>query len=319
MTEIASGRKDYSRRFDTCDHQHEPAPVLAAALDYAAQGWAVFPCLPNAKEPATKRGFKDATTNPATIRRWWLARPDYNVGVATGIISRVFILDVDGANGAQTLADLEAEHGSLPTTKCSITSAGCHLWFRADGYTQSSAARLGPGLDVRADGGYVIAPPSIHPDGSVYRWSNGTPPAPATDWLLRLARTRTVAPTPNSTPDRTSSRRRDVLARVGNYGLAALESEIDLLANAPLGTRNHALNRASFCLHQLVAGGELDRAIVHDRLVAASHANGLMADPLTGRDPSNEPLQAALVLACSTPVTVGVPHDSQIRNLRSSD
>jgi hypothetical protein len=277
MTEIASERKDYSRRFDTCDHQHEPASALTAALDYAAKGWAVFPCLPNAKEPATKRGFKDGTTNPATIRRWWLARPDYNVGVATGAASVLLVLDIDGSVGAETLRDLEQRYGALPETACSITSSGCHLWFSISDAVPSTARRLGSGLDIRADGGYVIAPPSVHPDGSSYRWLNSTPNTPAPSWLIRIARTRPQRPPP---PGQHVSWAH--CGPPGAYGLAALESEIDLLAYASPGTRNHALNRASFCLHQLVAGGELDRALVHERLIAASHTNGLMTDPADG-------------------------------------
>jgi hypothetical protein len=76
--------------------------LLQAALDYAARGFMVFPILPTSKAPACRRGFKDATTNPATIRRWWIAQPDYNIAIATGLISRVWIFDVDGATGALT-------------------------------------------------------------------------------------------------------------------------------------------------------------------------------------------------------------------------
>ena len=71
--------------------------LLQAALDYAARGFMVFPLWPRSKEPACKHGFKNATTNPATIRRYWLAQPDYNIAIATGIVSGVWILDVDGA------------------------------------------------------------------------------------------------------------------------------------------------------------------------------------------------------------------------------
>ena len=77
-------------------------------------GSSVFPLLPMSKEPACRRGFKDATTNPATIRRWWLAQPDYNIAIATGLISGVWVLDIDGAIGAVTLRDLEAKNGNLP-------------------------------------------------------------------------------------------------------------------------------------------------------------------------------------------------------------
>ena len=146
----------------------------------------VFPLLPMSKAPACRRGFKDATTNPATIRRWWIAQPDYNIAIATGLISGVWIFDVDGATGALTLCDLEAKNGNLPATWISITSAGPHFWFQATAEIQSSAGRVGDGCDVRGEGGYVLVPPSIHPDGPVYRWSNDVPIAPAPDWLISI-------------------------------------------------------------------------------------------------------------------------------------
>src|SRR5665811_1384776 len=102
---------------------------LQAALDYAARGLPVFPCVPRDKTPATKRGFHDATMNPATIRRWWLAT-NYNIGIRTGAASGVFVIDIDGNDGAASLYALEAEHGALPATPEVITARGRHLWFK---------------------------------------------------------------------------------------------------------------------------------------------------------------------------------------------
>jgi hypothetical protein len=249
---------------------------VAAALDYAARGFAVFPCWPMSKEPATKRGFKDATTNPATIRRWWLANPGYNVGIATGIASGVWILDVDGRDGATSLADLEAEHGPLPDTLVSIASSGCHLWFRYTCPIQCSVGRIGHGLDVRGDLGYVLAPPSVHPDGPVYCWTNDRPLAIAPDWLVAL--TRKPVPKPITSKITVPSRP----GHSGDYGKAALDYEVAELARTMKGGRNHALNHASFRLHQLVAGGELNEAEVRKRLFAAATTNGLMDDPQDG-------------------------------------
>ena len=253
--------------------------TLATALDYAARGWAVFPCWPRTKAPACQRGFHLATTNPATIRRWWLANSDYNVAIATGIRSSVWILDVDGALGAIALAVLEARHGRLPSTLTSVTGGGCHLWFSTNRPIPSSAGRIATGLDVRGEGGYVLAPPSVHPDGPVYTWRNARSPTPAPSWLVRL----TLPPSP---PTARLSIVRSPTAHhsgpCGAYGKAALEYEIAALDSTPPGARNHALNRASFCLHQLVAGGELDGADVRNRLIAAATACGLMSDPQDG-------------------------------------
>ena len=257
--------------------------LLAAALDYAGgNGWSVFPLWPRSKEPACKHGFKNATTNPATIRRYWLAQPEFNIGVATGLISGIWILDTDGTIGAETLRDLEARHSPIPSTLTSLTSRGPHLWFRADRPIQSSAARVGLGLDVRGDGGYVLAPPSVHPSGRIYTWSvdcsiNALAIAP--EWLVALTRKRPTI------SERALATMRAPLQHHGSpgaYGKAALQYEISALASTLPGARNHALNRAAFSLFQLVAGGELDEAEVINRLIEAAFANGLMSDPNDG-------------------------------------
>jgi Bifunctional DNA primase/polymerase, N-terminal len=252
--------------------------LLQAALDLAARGLMVFPCLPMGKAPACRRGYKDGTTNPATIRRWWLAQPDYNIGVATGLLSGVWVLDIDGAIGTATLRNFEIAHGMLPPTLFSITGRGRHLWFCATGEIQSSAGRVGDGLDVRGDGGYVLAPPSVHPDGPIYRWGNDLPIASAPDWLIQLTRKRPTI------SERALATMRAPLPHCAAqpYGRAALEYEITALAGTPNGRRNCALNAAAFSLFQLVAGGELNESEVLNRLIEASFANGLMTDPDDG-------------------------------------
>jgi Bifunctional DNA primase/polymerase, N-terminal len=248
--------------------------LLDVALDYAARGWAAFPLQPRTKEPATKRGFYDATTNPATLQRWF-ARFYYNVGIRTGAASGVFIVDIDGEAGASNLRALEAEHGPLPATLASITARGQHLWFRAAGEIPCSTGRVAPGIDVRADGGYVVTPPSVHPNGAVYRWIDySIPPTIPPDWLIRLAQRpqRIAAP---AAPINFAS-------NSDAYGRAALEREIEALSQVEKGARNHALNLVSFRLHQLVAGGELSADEVQQRLLDAAQANGLMSDPEDG-------------------------------------
>jgi hypothetical protein len=249
--------------------------LLSIALDYAARGFAVFPCLERSKAPAIGRGFYSATTNPATIRRWFLNCPQFNLAIATGLVSSVWVLDIDGSNGAQSLLELEAQFGPLPATLTSITSTGCHLWFCADRSVPSTAGRIGAGLDTRGCGGYVLAPPSVHPDGPVYRWGNERDIAIAPEWLMQRACRK--PPAVPAAPVLNSTIRRPV-ASPGAYGRAALERECQALACEARGGRNHALNRASFRLHRLVAGGELNAAEVVDGLVAAATANGLVED-----------------------------------------
>jgi Bifunctional DNA primase/polymerase, N-terminal len=194
----------------------------------------------------------------------------YNLAIATGIISGVWALDVDGGDGAATLAELESEFGALPPTSTVITSAGCHLWFRADRPLPSTVGRVGRGLDSRADGGYILAPPSQHPDGPIYRFGNDDALACAPEWLIHRA-CHKPAPAPPMIADRSP------LITSTAYGRAILVRECKALARAPCGTRNHALNRASFSLHQLVASGDLDLAEVRNGLIDAATANGLIA------------------------------------------
>jgi hypothetical protein len=164
--------------------------LLDASLSLAERGLAVFPCKPRAKVPATADGYKSASRDPALIRKWWGNNPAFNVAVATGAISNVFVLDVDGEEGEETLARLEKDHGPLPATVEALTAAGRHFYFRlpTNVCVGNSVGRIGPHVDTRGDGGYVVAPPSVHPCGRPYAWSvDGgdaflEPPA----WLLEL-------------------------------------------------------------------------------------------------------------------------------------
>ena len=164
--------------------------TLAAALQYASRGWQVLPLKPRDKAPATK--FSEATSNPAKLQRWFGQSYPYNVGVLTGLVSGVFILDIDGSNGAFSLADLEREFGPLPRTLISFTSSGCHLWFKCDRPIKSSVGKIATGIDIRGDGALVAAPPSIHETGAVYRWSDA-PIADAPAWLIELTRKKPIS------------------------------------------------------------------------------------------------------------------------------
>jgi putative DNA primase/helicase len=127
---------------------------------------------------------------------------------------------------------------------------------------------------VKTEGGYAMVPPSLHPDGAIYHWVNDEPIAPPPEWLLKL--TRKPPQPPVDLPSRTHN------GPPGRYGAAVLQREIESLAATAPGSRNHALNRASFSLHQLVAGGELDGSDVERELLTAAARNGLMADPQDG-------------------------------------
>jgi hypothetical protein len=180
--------------------------MVRFALALARKGLAVLPCWPRGKLPITKHGCKDASTDPAKIESWWNYNPTANIAVATGAISSIFVLDVDGLDAETALAKLEAEHGALPATVEAITARGRHIYFKmpaAD--VRNSASRIAAGIDVRGDGGYVLAPPSMHPSGRHYAWSVDSAGAfaAAPIWLLQMIATPAVTATnamPRVTP-----------------------------------------------------------------------------------------------------------------------
>jgi hypothetical protein len=169
-------------------------PLGTAALKLARKGLRIFPCVERGKEPAIADNLKRATTDPNTLSGWWRTR-NFNIGLATGEGSGVWVLDVDGEEGEATLRELEAAHGALPPTVEAITGKGRHLYFRWPQGTEIRNAQLRddvPGLDWRGNGGYVLAPPSIHPSGRPYCWSVDAADefADAPDWLIVLVTSR---------------------------------------------------------------------------------------------------------------------------------
>ena len=158
--------------------------LLRAALGYARRGVPVFPCEPGGKRPLTPNGFWEATTDERVVQRWWGRWPSANVGVPTGEASGLLVLDVDAGDGLGSILDLERRRGVPPRTARARTGGGGeHLYFAfpADEEVRNSQGYLGPGLDVRGAGGYVIVPPSrtIGP----YEWVDRSRPAEA-GWLL---------------------------------------------------------------------------------------------------------------------------------------
>jgi len=164
----------------------EPNPFLEAALEYARRGWAVFPLGARSKSPLKgSNGLNDAATNPNTIRRWWAEWPDANVGIRTGEVSDLVVVDIDPrSQGNATWDYLIAQYSPISATAEVFTSrGGRHLYFRHA--FMAAKGILGPGIDIKSDGGYVVAPPSIHPNGQPYEWeARGEGPTELPDWLV---------------------------------------------------------------------------------------------------------------------------------------
>jgi hypothetical protein len=167
--------------------------LSSAALAIAQRGLAVFPCRARDKIPITRHGCLDASTDTAQVSAWWKQYPAANIGIATGSKSSVWVVDIDGMDGERSLGGILDEYkAKLPQTVESITgSGGRHIFFRLPDYDapviKNSARQLGAGLDIRGEGGYVIAPPSIHPNGRTYAWSvdSGSSFVEAPIWFLQ--------------------------------------------------------------------------------------------------------------------------------------
>lgn len=264
--------------------------VLTAALAYAAQGWPVFPCAPDTKAPLTPHGFRDASTDPARIRRWWTRWPDAMLGLPTGAASGVFVIDLDvdptkGLNGIAEIERLEAFHGRLPDGPAATTPrGGAHLFFRHDPErpVRCSTGKIAPGIDVRADGGFVVLAPSFRGDGGAYAWiappfrDIDFPDAPG--WLLDLLDRPKAAPVPAAPVTHRQSVDLDPRRRA--YALAALGREAEAVANAPEGGRNARLNEAAHALGNFVGAGVLDEGEVFEALSAAAREAGLAGNEI---------------------------------------
>lgn len=262
--------------------------LLVAALDYARRGWHVFPlhgivrgrctcgrrdCSSPGKHPITRHGVKDATSDPRVINEWWRRWRQANIGIATGNASGLVVIDIDLP---LALASLDAVMRRVPSTLVSLSGGGgIHLLLGAPGdrLLHNHASRLPgigndlPGIDLRADGGYIVAPPSIHRSGRRYEWLDvNAAIAPAPEWLkqpersyVELGGVASVNFDGDGTP----------------YGLAVMRDELDRLRAAQIGTRNHQLNRSTFVLAQLVAGGEVLEAAVRAAVIGAALGIGL--------------------------------------------
>lgn len=269
------------------------AQLCAWALCLAELGWHVFPLRPNTKRwpalhghahcPKTgicrdqHQGWEQrATTDPARIQRCWAQAP-FNIGVATGP-SGLVVVDLDqpktgeqlpeswsrrGArSGFEVLALLAADAGEIVPETYTVTtpSGGWHLYFRAPAGTQfrNTGRRLGPLIDTRAGGGYVVAPGSTLPEGA-YELYDDSEPAELPGWLVQA-----LAAEPSvelSGPDEIAC------AHPSSYVAAALRAEEKRVAAAKPGQQNHTLYLAALALGRLVAGGAVEadtvRTVLH--------------------------------------------------------
>lgn len=264
--------------------------MRSEALRYIERGWRIFPvhglvegrcscerpdCSSPGKHPLTRHGLYNATTDAGTVERWFETWAFANTAIATGRESDLVVVDIDLPKAEPSLERLQELDRALPETLTILTGGGGrHLYFshphrpipntsgRLPGITESL-----PGLDVRSDGGYVVAPPSLHVSGRRYEWSTREASINALpDWFREPERaplsTLAVGPA-------------DYTGNGSAYGLYVLGAELAQLRAAVPGTRNHALNRSAFAVAQVVAGGELDEHHARSELLTTALSIGL--------------------------------------------
>jgi hypothetical protein len=162
---------------------------MKAALDYGRLGWSVIPIAHRGKQPLIRwQVFQHRRPDPTEIAEWFTHWPDANLAVVTGVVSGLVVLDLDPQHGGEaSIAQLERTKGPLAeTVEARTGGGGRHFYFAHSGEILRNRVGIAPGLDLRGDGGYVVAPPSIHASGEPYRWERSPDVcrlAALPDWL----------------------------------------------------------------------------------------------------------------------------------------
>ena len=268
--------------------------LLNAALEYANAGIAIMPCAERGKKPALDRTGKEhaaATSDTDQIIKWWDALyPQSNIGIAC-TANRLAVIDIDGEAGIEWIHDNQLP---MPQTWTATTARGFHYYYRWPmGGARIKTCQIAPKLEIRGAGAYVIAPPSIHPDGNSYQWSPercdwGSLPALPPEWVTLVGGSVFISldedgkPEPPAPPDNVTylqgSPARNQAPLDNTVALKRLKGLAGHLAATPKGSRHQALYTIARTLGQLVASSHLTHAEIHDALYAAAVVNGLLAE-----------------------------------------
>lgn len=248
--------------------------------ELAGRGLFVFPLVRDEKRPLTRHGFKEASRDPYQLERWWTEGSTHNAGIATGRSSGVVVVDLDGERGIASFARYVL--AGLPPTWCALTAGGVHLYFAHPDTSDlpNTVHKLGPNIDTRGDGGYVVAPPSSLACGLAYRW------------LLAPWQLDQPAPLPRSVheawrPARSTKAPQFEARRAfapGTDGdpraLAMLDRWAQQLAHAGQGTRDALLTKLAYAAGARVLEGRLMQSAAERALLDAIAAWG----PVSNRD-----------------------------------
>lgn len=246
----------------------EATPTLDAAMRYAGRGFSVIPVVARGKRPAGLwKAYQSERASEGDLETWFGKGRCHNIGIVTGAISGLIVVDADSEK------DVAWAEANLPSTPTVETARGRHYYFRYRPGIGNAVRVGGRELDIRGEGGFVVAVPSKHPTGGSYTWAEGRsledlPLADFPDVLMPSEKNK-HADQPVQCPQS------PLTGIEGEYGQAALADELDTLARSNEGTRNDQLNRAAFALGQLVAGGEIEKGQVEAALLRTAMAIGL--------------------------------------------
>ena len=227
---------------------------LDAALDYVRGGWAVL-LVGQDKKPLTAHGVHDATKDERVIRRLCTSWPNALIAIATGRVSGVVALDVDVRPNGSGFDSLDRLGISiLPGAPTAHTpSGGMHVFFEAPAYeVKNSVSKIGPHLDVRGDGGYIIVPPGPGRSWDPIKNLDTTPLPPMPEWMVvhRVSKPIPQKPRPSKSTGQLSA-----------YGEAALDNAVKRIISAGAGEQEVTLNTEVYCIGTLVSGGEIPEAL----------------------------------------------------------
>jgi uncharacterized protein (DUF927 family) len=250
--------------------------IHQAATAYAMRGFSVIPLKPKDKRPDLKSWdpYKTQHASWDEIDRWF--RVPKNIGIVTGAISGIIVLDIDGPDGDEALKAITGRHGDLPATWCSITGKGRHYLFRHPGGELKNMANRQLSIDVRGDGGYIVAPPSTHPSGAEYAWTQDDQQdiADAPAWLIEWI-----------TADRTPAWVDEILIILGRIEIPAVKTEKQKKRNAEVifsgnkeknnsAKADFVLNSCAFCQHCEQNATTISEPMWHAMITNIGRADG---------------------------------------------
>ena len=268
--------------------------LRSAALEYGNQGIAIMPCVERGKKPALDRTGKEhavATSDADQILQWWTKNPQSNIGIVC-TANALAIIDIDGEVGVEWIRDNQLP---MPVTWTSITGKGFHYYYRWPKGKRIGTCLIAPKLEIRAAGAYVIAPPSIHPDGDRYRWSinqcdwDALPELPpewvalgnpgGSDFDSSDEEDKSEPPgLPSNVTYQQESPATTEIALSNAVALKRLTGLARHLAETPKGSRHQALYTIARTLGGLVASRHLTPTQIGAALHAAADRNGLLAE-----------------------------------------